>query len=471
MTLKQSEFNHFTPAYTDGTILGFNAYTGVFFTLEEEEFVHCAALIEAVEQGITDRAELAKDEYGERLLEAGFLINSSVDERQGIQDRYHVNRESFKGLSLTIAPTASCNFACSYCFQEHPKRFMSADDIERVCAHVDQHLPDDQVLGVTWFGGEPLAAFPVLQKLTKRLTKLCEARNANFRQSMITNGSLLNERIIDFIADQGNYDFLQITLDGPAEIHDTRRVTSAGKGTFDKIIKNLVKAKGRLPITIRVNIDRSNAEHVPDLIEKIGEVGLGHSVSIYFGHILPYTDACGAETSSNAFSVEEFSRIEAQLQFLMIQHGIRPGVDLPTPGYGSLCVADNKKGSVFAPGGLVFNCWNEAALTDSGASGNLKADGSIEVEPHHQKLHEEWQQYDAFAHKECASCKVQPLCRGGCPWESRKKPVEGVGHCTPLKYNLSEQLRLYHLASSIDKHRLVGVKRPNNTLEAGSVVL
>lgn len=471
MTVKQSEFNHFTPAYIEGTIIGYNAFSGAYFTLNEDEFVHCASLLEAVEQGITDKAELQDDTYGERLLKAGFIIPDRLDERQAVKERYHTNRENFDGLSLTIAPTVSCNFACSYCFQEHPKRFMSDEDIENICTHIDENLPKGEVLGITWFGGEPLAAFPVLKKLTSRINLLCEEKDANFRQSMITNGSLLTEKVVEFIADQGNYDFLQITLDGPKEVHDTRRVTSAGKGTFDKIIANLKQARGRLPISIRVNIDKSNAEHVPDLIATIANEKLGHAVSLYFGHVLPYTDACGAETSGNAFTVEEFARIEAQLQFLMIQHGIRPGVDLPSPGFGALCVADNKKGAVFAPGGLVFNCWNEAALPDAGASGNLTKTGTIEIQDHHKKASETWESYDAFAHKECAKCPVQPLCRGGCPWEARKKPIEGTGHCTPLKYNLAEQLRLYHLASSIDNYKPVGTKRPHSVIESGAVLL
>lgn len=471
MPLKLSEFNTFTPAYIEGTVIGFNAFSGVFFTLDEEEFIHCAGLLEAVDQGTINQTELREDAYGERLLTAGFIIDQSLQERQAIKDRYHTTRDDFEGLSLTIAPTVSCNFACSYCFQEHPKRFMSDEDIENICTHVDQNLPSGETLGITWFGGEPLAAFGVLEKLTNRIRKLCDERDANFRQSMITNGSLLNEKVVEFVANQGNYDFLQITLDGPAEIHDTRRVTSAGKGTFDKIVKNLKKAKNKLPISIRVNIDKTNAEHVPDLMETLSKEGLANSVSIYFGHVLPYTDACGAETSGNAFSVEEFARIEAQLQFLMIQYGIRPGVDLPKPGFGSLCVADNKKGSVFAPGGLVFNCWNEAALPDAGASGNLTRGGTIEAQPHHKEASDTWDTYDAFAHKECQKCAVQPLCRGGCPWEARKKPIEGTGHCTPLKYNLPEQLRLYHLASSIDQYKPTRSKRPHSVAEAGAVIL
>lgn len=470
MHLKQSEFNHFTPAYMDGTIIGFNAFTGVYFTLDEDEFIHCAALIEALEQGPETHTAISSDPYGKKLIEAGFLIDKTRDERSLLQERYHINRDSFEGLSLTIAPTVSCNFACGYCFQEHPKRFMSDEDMDKICSHIEKNLPDGQTLGITWFGGEPLAAFRTLRTLTGRIKAICDAKNASLRQAMITNGSLLTDDITSFIAGEA-YDYLQITLDGPAEIHDTRRVTAAGKGTFQKILSNIKKYKGRLPFSLRVNIDKTNASEVHRLIKHISAEGLAPYVSLYFGHVLPYTDACGDETAGNAFTVEEFAQVEAQLQFMMIQHGMRPGVDLPAPGFGALCVADNKKGSVFAPGGLVFKCWNETALTDTGATGNLMGNGAIKVLDQHKAAHDTWQDYNAFSHKDCASCHVQPLCRGGCPWEARKKPEDGPGHCTPLKFNLSEQLRLYHLASSIDNHRLVGRKRPNETKEAEMVVL
>jgi hypothetical protein len=43
------------------------------------------------------------------------------------------------------------------------------------------------------------------------------------------------------------------------------------------------------------------------------------------------------------------------------------------------------------------------------------------------------------------------LCLGGCPWEARKNPEWSTGHCTTLKFNLPDTLRIYHMQTAISK--------------------
>ena len=62
-----------------------------------------------------------------------------------------------------------------------------------------------------------------------------------------------------------------------------------------------------------------------------------------------------------------------------------------------------------------------------------------------------WDSFDPFFHTPCKTCRVQPLCTGGCPWESRKQGPEETGDCTPLRFNLADELRIYHLERSIHR--------------------
>ena len=71
----------------------------------------------------------------------------------------------------------------------------------------------------------------------------------------------------------------QITIDGTAESHDTRRITKAGEPTFDIIMKNIVDVTNtkiykdyNCNISIRVNIDKTNYQYVEPLIEKINKI-------------------------------------------------------------------------------------------------------------------------------------------------------------------------------------------------------
>ena len=455
-----SQFNVFVPTLNEDAILCFNTFSGAFLPVCVEDFEALGGAIAQVEdEGHLDGTESAIIAL---LVENGFLIPQGFDERAALKQRYFDGRRDEAGLNLTIAPTVSCNFACSYCFEEHPKRHMSEADIEAIAGHVETALQPGEPLSVTWFGGEPLAQFKTLKAIDARLETICRAKGSRYSQSIITNGSLLSEDKIAYFAGREGFSSAQITLDGPADIHDQRRTTSAGGGTFEKILDNIKAVDGRFFISLRVNLDRRNVLRTTELIDLIAEHGLGHYVGPYFGHVTDYNDSVDG-LSDHCLSRSEFAEAEIKLGFYMIQRGLKPALGLPQPSAHSLCVADAPGGAVLSPGGLVFSCWNETAFPEQAASGSL-GDNGLERSAQQSKKAERWKAYDPFTHAECQSCKVQPLCQGGCLWEAEKAPKDGPGPCSPLRNNLADRLRLHHLCASIDATAGVTPDRPRQVV-------
>jgi radical SAM protein with 4Fe4S-binding SPASM domain len=102
-----------------------------------------------------------------------------------------------------------------------------------------------------------------------------------------------------------------------------------------------------------------------------------------------------------------------------------------------------------APGGAVFRCWNEVAQPPATARAHLAADGALTP-----GAEDAWAAYDPFTHAPCRTCRAQPLCRGGCPWESRKAGDDEPGNCVTERFVLADRLRLHHLERTL--HRGVG---------------
>lgn len=50
---------------------------------------------------------------------------------------------------------------------------------------------------------------------------------------------------------------VQITIDGPPEIHNKRRKVINGEDSFDVILRNIRNIYDLLDITIRINVDSS----------------------------------------------------------------------------------------------------------------------------------------------------------------------------------------------------------------------
>ncbi|HEX6010278.1 MAG TPA: radical SAM protein, partial [Geminicoccaceae bacterium] len=379
--------------------------------------------------------------WARRLLGHSFIVDDGLDERAVVRERYFKGRRQSRGLMLTIAPTVNCNFGCSYCFQEHPARSMTPDHDARIRDFVDRQLEEDSSLSVTWFGGEPLMGFRTILELAPYLGDLAKQRRCGFSQAIITNGYLLNARRVDQLAGLGRFSYVQITLDGPPQLHDRRRALRDGRPTFGRILDNIVGAAAKLPVVVRVNVDRSNAHGLEELVDLLAEAGLVGRVGVYLGHTLPYTDVC-ADVEDRAFSRAEFAALEVRFKFLLLQRGWRRHFRLPCPGYGASCTADSPGGYVLAPGDLVFQCWNEVAMSSDQASGHLDADQVTEAM---RQRRDGWKEFDPFTHEPCRTCRVQPLCRGGCAWEARKNDASEPGHCTTFRFNIEDTLRLYHL--------------------------
>ena len=99
----------------------------------------------------------------------------------------------------------------------------------------------------------------------KEIKELCEDAGKHFCTSIVTNGSLINPQVMQWL-NELNCEFLQITLDGTREIHNQRRVKKDGSGTFDEVITGIkiaLSSKTIVPL-IRINIDKSNLQYIDE---------------------------------------------------------------------------------------------------------------------------------------------------------------------------------------------------------------
>src|SRR5213075_1916174 len=136
-----------------------------------------------------------------------------------------------------------------------------ADWIER---ELDRLRPE--TFAMTFFGGEPLLNLPVVYDLAERTWAATQKRGIRQSLSMITNGLLLTEDVVDRLTPRGLRG-IKITLDGDKETHDRMRPLRGGQGTFDRLIENIRSVAGRTSIAIGGNFDESSADSFSGLID------------------------------------------------------------------------------------------------------------------------------------------------------------------------------------------------------------
>ncbi len=102
-----------------------------------------------------------------------------------------------------------------------------------------QYIDAQNVPQVTfgWQGGEPtLMGLDFFRKAVELQRKYAPP-GMDVRNSLQTNGVLLNEEWCEFLRD--NSFLVGLSLDGPKDLHDANRVDKGGKPTFDRVLRAL----------------------------------------------------------------------------------------------------------------------------------------------------------------------------------------------------------------------------------------
>jgi uncharacterized protein len=212
------------------------------------------------------------------LVDNGFITPGRDHDRHALTNYMASVSSDSSELNITLLTTLQCNFACDYCFQgDHGdyNKFadkMSMDTAARTAAWIERELdrvrPEKLVL--TFFGGEPLLNLSVMYYLAERLWQATSTRGIPQLTSIITNGLLLTEDIVDRMLPFG-LKGVKITLDGDRETHNRLRPLRGGQGTFDRIISNMRRIAGKCNIAIGGNFDDSSFASYPALLTFLKE--------------------------------------------------------------------------------------------------------------------------------------------------------------------------------------------------------
>ncbi len=152
--------------------------------------------------------------------------------------------------------TSQCNQSCVYCFYQENPALKSGDLTEVEWLRFFDELGGLGLMKVSLAGGEPF--------MREDLPELLEGIVRNkMRYDILTNGTLINDRMAEFIAKTNRCDMIHLSLDGScSQVNDISR----GAGSFEKAvvgIKALLKHK--VPVCIRATITRYNLKDLEAL--------------------------------------------------------------------------------------------------------------------------------------------------------------------------------------------------------------
>lgn len=171
---------------------------------------------------------------------------------------------------LLLKVAARCNIDCSYCYwfedesvYQKPKTMSAAVTdklIERVAEQVRLYkLPKFSLL---FHGGEPMLWG--IENFKRFASQAQDQVDCEMVYSMTTNGTLVNEEWAQAIKDLNIS--VTVSLDGPQVLHDKRRKTFTGGGTFEKAVHGfeLLREHGVRTSVLAVCDPTSDPEEICD---------------------------------------------------------------------------------------------------------------------------------------------------------------------------------------------------------------
>ena len=426
-----------------------------------------AALLQRLDTG-GDAFNEEERETLDTLAENGFVVASREAERRGLDEFFRSVREDREQLKVTVLTTLQCNFACDYCFQgDHGDhnlfaQKMTLEQAAQVVAWIEERLdslqPERFIL--TLFGGEPLLNLPVAYYLAERCLTACRARGIEQKVSVITNGLLLTEAVVDRLLPCGLIG-VKITLDGDRDTHNRMRPLRGRQGTFDRIVENMRRVAHKVPLTVGGNFDESSVDSYPALLDFLREQSFADAiVKVNFKPIIKTTPAtpkgmipltvvgesgkplngtCMTTAGAgNGSPCDSCHFVGEKMAFLRSETRKR-GFPTPDGVHMGPCEIHRKHAYTIGPDGSLYAC---PGFTGEQAQSVGHIDGR----------HDEWRasasaRFEALAaYKNCGDCSFIPVCAGGCSVASH---TELGDMNTPTCHKGSFESALVQLAHSV----------------------
>jgi uncharacterized protein len=350
------------------------------------------------------------------LHERGYIVEADSDEHRRFQLAFGEQHYRTDLLQLILLPSEDCNFRCVYCYEDFARGTMQPWVRDSVKNLVRKRMDQLRELNISWFGGEPLYGWTAMEELAPFFADICREKGIRYFSHMTTNGYLLTPDVADKLLAWQIRDF-QITIDGPPEQHDSKRVGRDGSGTWDTIMENLRAMRSRdegFHVKIRVNYDRENYPTLDELFQILQHEFAGddrftvgfHAVGKWGGKNDAELETCG---------VDESRRIKDELRRAAKGKGLKilgRGLRAVRRG-GNVCYAARPYNLIVGADGKLMKCTVILDAKEHNVVGSITPEGDLVLNEDRMAL---WTQPGFENDDVCRKCYYVPVCQGiSCP--------------------------------------------------------
>lgn len=411
-----------------GGLLQIGGELGLFFSAVENGATYSEAYQGMRAASKSDEVPRLDEVIGliEDLHERGFFRYRPVDHAEQEKMLQGLWRHRSRRIQLLMAQ--GCNLGCRYCYawrngSNQKGTLMSFEMAKRSVDFLVKRSGRRKSLQVTFFGGEPLLNYPVIQQVVRYCRELEHTTDKRFNFELITNATLLTREVAEFLAAERF--LLMISIDGWREMHNYNRPSLGKQDDYDVITQNAIyvnriyQERGLPVIKVRANLTDKyhDAKKVHEYLAGLGFKSIGLSAIEPLPHGNP---------SPSAMTEEQVEEMSAQNERLMMDalskmergHGLdsyavrqlRRAAEAPSVRAlkGVTCgVARNT--AVVDNQGNIYPCHRYEGMT-------AYVIGSVLTGMDREKTMGYYRKVNGNATNRCHSCWLRDHCAGGCAW-------------------------------------------------------
>lgn len=182
------------------------------------------------------------------------------------QQNAEVSPETFCTMHLLL--NEKCNFKCKYCYSASGRSSaeLTMDQVRPMVDYFlskERHAVKDRTI-MFMGGGEPSLSWEILKDATKYAQSVAESNDVNVHFAITTNGSILNDDMIEFFKEN---DFtVQLSFEVLPDVQNEQR------GFYDIVAANIVQlTEAGVKNYVRSTITDKNVDRIPEMVRHCHE--------------------------------------------------------------------------------------------------------------------------------------------------------------------------------------------------------
>lgn len=168
---------------------------------------------------------------------------------------------------VILQPTPFCNIDCEYCYLPYrsSSNKMNLDIVKKIAIELFSSKIITHPIDFLWHLGEPLA-IPIsyYEQAFSIINEVGKDRDIEYSFTFQTNAMLINPSWINLI--KKHRINIGVSIDGPAFIHDKKRIDKKKAGTHNRVMKGVkMLQEAHIPFSVIMVVTKHSLDY-PDLI-------------------------------------------------------------------------------------------------------------------------------------------------------------------------------------------------------------